>query len=250
MSRKSRIVTAAGLMAAAGLFASTQASGSVVIGSWTAGNTNDGWFNWTHASQNGGNPGALGLTYLPPPKYTFGVDGAVPGDPTGDSLILTNGGYQQNLAVKLEYETGDMAAFYANNAIQVQITYPSYAATGSTSGYSQLYQLALNMPGGWGFTGLTASPVPGSNVYYYNGAAQRTVTLTLSYAAALATVEANGYGPSNPGYAEFIFSTNNGSGAPTYMYFDQVSLVTVPEPASLGLLGLAAAGLFARRRAR
>jgi len=246
MSQKRQIITAAGLMAAAGIFAATQAYGGVVIGNWTNGQSN-GWFDWNGPDGNGGNAGASSNP-LPSSLFSYVVDGQVPGNPSGDSLLQTHQGYAQTLALKLEYESGDMAAFWANNAIQFQLTFPSAASQGSTSGYSQIYQIALNAPG-WGFTGID-NPVSVTQTYFWSTAPMRTETFTISYASALPSIEAQGYGPSNTGYAEFIFSTNNGSGAPSLVYFDQISLVTVPEPASLGLLGLAATALLARRRHR
>ncbi len=241
MSKKRRVAAVASLMAAAGLVSSTQAYGNVVIGNWTAG-TGDGWIDWTTQSGYAGGP-----TTLPTPKYTYAVDGEVPGDPTGDSLVVTHSGYNQSLAVKLEYVAGGMSDFWKYDEIQFQMTVPVDNSNGS--GYSQIYQLFVNAPG-WGFTNIaSAKPVPGSNFYFYTDSGQRTATVTVSYAAVLSAMEADGYNSTtNQGYAEIIFATNNGSGAPDSVSFDQVSLV--PEPASLSMLGLAAAGLLSRRRHR
>ncbi|MGD0463566.1 MAG: hypothetical protein ABSB74_13860 [Tepidisphaeraceae bacterium] len=229
MSKNRRIATVAGLMAAAGIFSSTPAHGSVVIGTWTS-DTSDQWIDWS--SQSGYSGGA---TSLPTPKFTFANDGVA----GGDSLLLTKAGWNQNLAVKLEYIPGDMAAFFANNAIQVEITLPAT----STSGWSQIYEVAVNAPG-WGFKDLTADPVPGAQWGWGgSGGPQTTYTLTFDYSAALASI------PANAGYVELIFATNN-DGTHDQYYFDNVQLVTIPEPATSAVLCGAALPLLARRRRR
>lgn len=202
-----------------------------VIGNWSN-DTSDGWFDWT--SGNSGNAGA-GANPLPSPIYSYANPLTGLDTPGLDSLLLTNSGYRQDLSVKLEYEPGGMAAFDANNAIQLNVTIP-----GSSTGYNQLYEIALNAPG-WGFNALTADPVPGAN--FPDTGVQDTYTITIPYTNALAEI------PANPGYAEFIITTNNGGGASNQIYFNSVSLVTVPEPASCAI-GLAALGLPLLKRPR
>jgi len=224
MSNNRRVAAVASLMAAAGLFSSSHTFGSMVIGTWTS-DTSDQWIDWGTQSGYAG-----GATSLPAPKYTFANDGVA----GGDSLLLTQSGYNQNLAVKLEYIPGAMAAFFANDALQVTMTIPA-----SPSGYTQIYELALNAPG-WGFKALTADPVPFAN--FAVGVGQTTYTLDFNYTAALASI------PLSAGYAEFIFSTNNGGGASNEYYIDNVQLVTVPEPATCAVLCGVAIPLLARRR--
>ena len=263
MVKRRKAVAVAGLLAATAFIsgqATSQASGSVVIGNWTN-STNDGWFDWGHSgggTANNGNPGGAGNAYLTGlsvhgnPLYAYSSDGVESGasllyQPAGPNGL--NGGYEQSYGVKLEYQ-GDMGAFWANQDITFTMTYPAASLSGSTSGYAQVYQLFINAPG-WGFKDISATkPVPGTNVYYYSGASQRTVTVTVPYASVLAAMVANGNNATtNQGYAEIIFATNSGSGAPGSVYLDQVSLTggPVPEPTSLSLLGLAAAGLMRRR---
>jgi hypothetical protein len=224
-----RVLSLASITLAGSLLIASGAFGSTVIGAWTS-DTSDQWIDWATQSSYAG-----GATSLPTPEYTFANDGIA----GGDSLLITKSGFAQDLAVKLEYIPGAMAAFEANNALQVTMTVPY-----SANGFTQIYQLALNAPG-WGFNGLTPSPVPfaefpvgGPN----NGLT--TYTLDFSYATALASI------PANPGYAEFIFATNNGSGASNQYYIDNVSLVTVPEPATCGLLFGGVLPLLAARRRR
>jgi hypothetical protein len=83
-------------------------------------------------------------------------------------------------------------------------------------------------PGGWdpgGYPGIT------------------TRTISWNYSSILSAI-----GP-NPGYVELILlsSTNATSGA---QFFDNAQVTSVPEPASLGALGVAGMGLLLRRRRR
>ncbi|MGD0464695.1 MAG: hypothetical protein ABSB74_19595, partial [Tepidisphaeraceae bacterium] len=58
MLNNRRIATVAGLTAAVGIFSSTPAHGSVVIGTWTS-DTSDQWIDWS--SQSGYSGGATSL---------------------------------------------------------------------------------------------------------------------------------------------------------------------------------------------
>lgn len=88
-----RFLCLASVAVAGSLTAVSGAFGSTVIGTWTS-DTSDQWIDW--GTQSGYNGGA---TTLPTPKYTFANDGVA----GGDSLLLTQSGYNQDLAVKLEY---------------------------------------------------------------------------------------------------------------------------------------------------
>src|ERR1700760_719950 len=91
---------------------SSAAKADVQIGNWS----NDGsdqWIDWGTQSGYAG-----GATSLPSPKYTFANPVTGLNTPGLDSLLLTQTGFNQDLAIKLEYVTGGMAAFEANNAIQ------------------------------------------------------------------------------------------------------------------------------------
>jgi hypothetical protein len=223
---KKRVIAAIGFAAGA-VFIRAPMAHAVVIGNWSN-DTSDQWIDWATQSSYAG-----GATTLPSPEYTFSTpSGSMPGS---DSLLLTESGFAQDLAIKLEYVTGGMADFFANNAIQFNITVPA-----SSGGYTQIYEVALNAPT-WGFTALTADPVASAEFAVGTSGAE-TYTVTVPYSNALAVI------PSNAGYAEFILETNNGSGASDQYYFNSASLVTVPEPASIALFGVLP--LFLRRRRR
>lgn len=207
---------------------------SLVIGNWSN-DTSDGWIDWATQSSYSG-----GATSLPSPEYTYSTPtGSNPGS---DDLLLTESGFAQDLAIKLEYVTGGIAAFEANQAIQFTISVPA-----SSAGYTQIYEVALNAPT-WGFKALTADPVPASDFspasnFAVGTSGLVTYTMTVPYTTALATIG------SSPSYVEFILETNNGGGASDEYYFDSAALVPVPEPAT-GSLALAAIALplFKRRR--
>ena len=80
--------------------------------------------------------------------------------------------------------------------------------------------------------------------FYFWGEGFQSQTVTVDYSSILPLISAN------PGYIELIFTTNNGGGAPDYLDFNNVVLSggPVPEPSTLALIGLGAAGLFWLRR--
>jgi hypothetical protein len=209
-----------------------------VIGSWEqfnltdppgGGNFNsDGWIDW---SQNGGsNQGVL----VTDPSYAGKYSASTTTGITlgSQSLELNQAGYQQNLAIKLEYgtdvfnSTSDKTDFANNRAFAMDITYGPYtgAQNDLASNYQQIYEVALNASG-YGFNSLTINPVPGTNHYYptdgITASPAYTYTMSVNYSSALAS-----YTPGvNGGYAEFILTTNSDANHGTF-YFDNARLYT------------------------
>jgi len=242
-------------LAAIGLTAVTSRA-QYALGSWQGASDTEqnvvgddnGWIDW--GTQN---------SILSSPDIYSIVSGAVPG--YAQSLQVNKSGWSQTLSLKLEYSPGDMAAFFNNTQLSFTFSVP---ASTSTSGYSQIYNMALNAQG-YGFTDLSWSGGTGYSWsttdvigtdnnsssgmpnYYYGPADLRSQRVTLNYGGLLPTLIADGNGPTS-GYIEFIFSTNPGGGAPSNMFFNDVELSTVPEPCTLALIGLGAAGLLAVRR--
>jgi hypothetical protein len=226
-------------LAAIGLTAGSSHA-QTVIGSWQ-GIGDDGWIDW-------GN----GLSITDPSnagKYSF-ASGVVPG--YAQSLQITYAGYSQDLAIKLEYAPGDVAAFLNNHLLSFTFSVPASGGT-YTGGWTQLYGFDLNASGYgynnipwsssmWSATGDTGNNQSGMpNYYWWSSAPVRSQTVTLDYSSILPLITAT---PTS-GYIEFNFSTVNGGGAPDYMYMNNVELWggPVPEPAT-GVLALTG-GVFA-----
>src|SRR5262249_22656610 len=201
-----------------------------VIGDWEN-NSSDQWIDW--GTQSGYNGGA---TSLPSPKYQFSSTGATLGS---SSLLLTQSGYNQDLPVNLEYISGGMTAFFANNAFSIDVTLPPTAS----GGFSQFYEVALNAPG-WGFKALTPNPVPQAQWGWgASGGPQQTNTVVIDYSSALASI------PSNAGYAEFIISTNNDGAAHNQFFLDNAQLINpLPEPGMATMLIVGALAVVRRSR--
>lgn len=202
-----------------------------IVGSWVGGsgasNPNDGWFDWTENGQNGGNPGADGMTYLNTntsgATYSFVKDGNVPGNPSGYSMDVTWPGSValQNFALKLEYEPNWPSDVYADDEIQIQVTVPAT----TQSGYEQLYAIAINAPSPVGFdNSFAGNPVAAAEWGWgTGGGAAKVDTITISYSSILTQLASSGHDMSNPGWFELIFSTNS-DGNHNSIYFDQVSM--------------------------
>ena len=241
ISKKLLIVTSA-LVVGGGLPLSGLAD--TVIGSWQT-SSDDGWIDWGNGLSitDSSNAGTYGF-----------ASGVVPG--YAQSLQITASGYSQNLAIKLEYTPGDMAAFLNNHLLSFTFSAPSSAASGATAGYSQLYGFDLNASGYgyqtipwsssmWSATGDTGANQSGMpNFYFYSGSPVQSQTVTLDYASILPSITAT----ESSGYIEFNFSTVNGGGAPDYLYMNNVVLsggpAPVPEPSAMTLAGLAGFGFW------
>ena len=189
---------------------------AVVIGDWESGL--DGWIDWS------GGSGTL-------------TPGATAGVTLGSgSLRVDQSGWGQTLAIKLQ-DNGLVGDFLANSIFSIDVSVAANDGT-VTGGYSQVYAVSMNAEGaGWQDVA-SGTPV---NFYWWEGSGERTETLTIDYSAYKAAV------PANPGWVEIIFALNTGGGAPTDMYFDNAQL-TVPEPATLSVLGLGALALLRRKK--
>jgi hypothetical protein len=223
------------IAALSGLAVAAQAQ--TTIGDWQDYSDN-GWIDWG----NGQSINAVANQTV----YSF-QDGAVPG--YGTSLQVQKNGWNQDLSIKLEYTPGDMAAFETNHLLTFTM---SVDGTGYASGWDQLYEVDINAPG-WGynkvpFSDFTATGDQASNGnmpnFYFWGEGFQSQTVTVDYSSVLPEISAD------PGYIEIIFTTNNGGGAPNYLDFNNVVLSggLVPEPSTLALIGLGAAGMFWLRR--
>ena len=226
------------IAALSGLAVAAQAQ--TTIGDWQD-YTSNGWIDWG----NGQSITSVG-NQAPTGAYSF-QDNSVPGYDT--SLQVQKNGWNQDLAIKLEYTPGDMAAFETNHLLTFTM---SVDGTGYSSGWDQLYEVDINAPG-WGynavpFSDFTATGDQASNGnmpnFYFWGEGFQSQTVTVDYSSVLSEISAD------PGYIEIIFTTNNGGGAPNYLDFNNVVLSggPVPEPSTLALIGLGAAGMFWLRR--
>jgi hypothetical protein len=239
MKKLLRIVSITAVLS--GLAVAVQAQ--TVIGDWTD-YSSDGWIDWGNQNSitSAGNLAPVG-------NYSF-VDGAVPGYAT--SLQVANpGGWSQDLAIKLEYTPGDVAAFLNNHLLTFTM---STDGTGHSSGWDQMNGLIVNAPG-WGFnqvpwTDFTATGDQANNGampnFYFWGEGFQSQTVTVDYSSLLPLITAT----ADSGYIELIFTCGNGGGAPNYLDFNNVVLSggPVPEPSTLALIGLGASALFWLRR--
>jgi hypothetical protein len=150
------------------------------------------------------------------------------------ALDLNASGYNQNDLAYDFVASGHLSQFLANDVLSFTMTAP---ASSTGSGYWQIYSLAFNAPG-YGYQNLGSSPF--FNQYPpYNGTPN---TISVNYDAVKAAMS------SNPGYVQFIITTNQGSGAPADFDFDNFTLSSVPEPATAGLALSTAVPLLLRRR--
>ncbi len=173
----------------------------------------DGWIDWTGAA-------------------TTMAGGQTEGVTLGSgSLVVEQNGWGQSLALQLD--VAQRADFMANSIFSIDV---SVAATpGITGGWSEVFAVSMNAPGA-GWQDVTSGAF---SFYWWDGRPSETQTLEIDYSAYRDQI-------TSPDYIEIIFALNTGGGAPSQMYFDNAQLV--PEPATIGLLGIFGGGLLLVRR--
>jgi len=231
------------MVALLSLGAASASKASTVIGTFGS-----GWDGWGEATSGGivappafGTADSAGITYY---QSTIGATTGAPGDMSLEqSIPSSNGGYVTDLGFDV-LANSDTALVMANDTLSIDWTVPGPGT--ASGGYEHLINVVMNSQHG-GYVNLGTTPL--TTQYYFNGGGMSPVTVygvTVNYDAYKA-----GMTGGTPGtYFQIEITTQSGGGAPGPMYFDNISLNTVPEPASFGILGLSAAGLMGRRRRR
>lgn len=172
-------------------------------------------------------------------SYCSFPSGVVPG--YAQSLAITwpstNNGSFGYPSLELQFSPAQIQAFGTNAWITVTYSVPTGT---NTAGYSQLYNIALNAPGfgyhnvnaaGWTnamFSGNTNNNSPEPNYYFYSGEPSLfSQVVSLNYSAVRAAIEtgiSNSVATNGPSYLQMTFQGNQGGGAPTNWYINNVIL--------------------------
>jgi len=221
----------------------TEAATNVILGSFQgpSDTNNVGWTNQ--------NTGVAIATDTEDSFVAAGVPGyaeslQIAGLPAGGNVGSTG---QPNLI--LGCSPLQMAEFFTNAWLTFTFSVPSSAVSGSTAGYSQMYDLQFFCPGGpvaittpWNdqTEGANAADQNGRpNFYYGTSSALQSQTVSVYYSNALSSIQ--GF-PAFPSYLQLDFQGNFGGGAPDYQWLNNVILSLGPfgssTPVSPPTLGI------------
>jgi hypothetical protein len=217
------------LLTLACLSAAAAHAAITVVGNWEGG-SGDGWIDWGNQQSITADVNKLDPDNGFYGQYNFSsTTGVTIGSSSVHVMSLV--GADQDLSIKLQNTplagspTGDeRGAFFTNRAFAIDITYPAQSLS---SGYQQLYEVALNTEH-YGYHSQYGGtvPVPGTGVLYGAPTSDYTYTLVLNYSSYL---DVNGglivTSGTPDGWVELIFATNADSNHLDY-YFDNARLYT------------------------
>jgi hypothetical protein len=147
------------------------------------------------------------------------------------SLEINQAGFNHNLEIDLNTLPGGKAAFAANHTLSFTVSFPASGGV-YTSGYSQIYSFTLNCSGlytniAWSAWTGNSGAMPG--VGYYGSFPGQSITVTWDYSSLL-TNSPVATALTNSGYLQLSFTSNNGGGAPTNIYMNNVVLAGGVNP--------------------
>jgi hypothetical protein len=220
-----------GLVAAVALLGlgAIQAQGQSVIFTFSD-NTADGWVN-------GGFSSSPASTVVP-----IGGNNYISEALGGYQVANVNSGTVSG-APASTFNSAMLAAL--ENPAGYELTYDYYIDTSTFTTPGTYLQLASYVNTGSGYYASTGTPSP------YEPSLNGTQVVSGSVISGTVTVPFTAYGTDASAATETYFRLGiilNGNGAGINVDYTDISITPVPEPASLALIGLGAAGLLAIRR--
>jgi hypothetical protein len=216
-----KLIVCLALLAFAG---SALAEDPVVIGSWED-ETNEGWHDHVATANNDWVPVYVDDPAINPSLYEFSYDWSTDGDISLKTNVTAWGFYMRRdiRDVYWEHDTIEFDVFAVDNG----------------GGWAQIERIAEQFSdsphenGGW-------TDLPDSQ---WNLTFGETTHIAYNYAA----YKGGEYGTEAATYGNFIFGLNSSDGGVS-IFLDNIKFTGIPEPATIGLLGLGGLALLRRKR--
>jgi hypothetical protein len=223
------------------------------FGTWN--DANNGYIDW-------GTSGTPSITTLMPSKYDYSTIGVTNGT---KSLKMTKSGWNQNLAVRsyesplAGYPNQIIVAFLdsANHNLAIDVTFvqSEWVPASGSNGYAQIQMTIQGTGISWTLGSMGMPDMDTGNPGYpggwdgvnFPGTTTRTMYWNIDFLKDGNLDNGEYTGTTTSGYINFVMTTNCGNFSQygSY-YFDNMRIV--PEPATMGLLGLGALALIRRKR--